>query len=373
MLRVLQVIPTLDRSGAEKQMVMLATGLPRDRFAVEVAALTRLGPFAAELRAAGVPVWPIGKRLKADPAALVRLSKRMQAGRFDVVQTWIYAANVYGRIAARWARVPVVLTCEMAADQWKGRTERAIDRRLAAWTDRVVGNSQAVVDFYRDAVGIPASKLCRIDSGIGPAPALDAVGIGVREELGIAPGVPLVVFAGRLARQKGVDVLLDALDLLQHIRPDLTTLIAGDGPERARLEERARAFTLLGGRTRFLGHREDVPRLMAAADVVVLPSRYEGLPNVLLEAMQLGKPVVATAAPGSAEVIVDRETGRLVPVDESNSLARAIRDLVDDPAEAQRLGEAGQRRVAAVYPADRMIAAFADLYETLARARGVGG
>ncbi len=103
MLKVLQLIPTLDRSGAEKQMVLLAKGLPRDRFQVEVAALTRLGPLEAELRDASIPVTLIGKHFKVDPFALLRLAKFLKNGRFDVIQTWIFAANMYGRMAARRA------------------------------------------------------------------------------------------------------------------------------------------------------------------------------------------------------------------------------------------------------------------------------
>src|SRR5262245_27346951 len=101
-------------------MVLLAAGLPRERFRVEVAALTRLGPLAADLEAAGVPVTHVKKRHKADPFALNRLVHLMHAGKFDVVQTWIFAANVYGRLAARMADVPVVVTAEMAVDLWKG-------------------------------------------------------------------------------------------------------------------------------------------------------------------------------------------------------------------------------------------------------------
>src|SRR5271155_1161953 len=97
-LKVLQLIPTLDRSGAEKQMVLLAKGLPRDRFQVEVAALTRLGPLKGELDEAGIPVTLIGKRHKVDPMALGRLIRFLKEKRFDVVQTWIYAADTYGRV-----------------------------------------------------------------------------------------------------------------------------------------------------------------------------------------------------------------------------------------------------------------------------------
>src|SRR5262249_15642563 len=130
-LKVLQLIPTLDRSGAEKQMVLLAKGLPRDRFQVEVAALSRLGPLEAELREAGIPITAIGKRLKVDPFALVTLSRFLKARAFDVVQTWIFAGNTYGRVASWLARVPVVVVAEMAVDLWKGRADRTIDRMLS--------------------------------------------------------------------------------------------------------------------------------------------------------------------------------------------------------------------------------------------------
>ncbi|MDR3619603.1 MAG: glycosyltransferase [Paludisphaera borealis] len=367
MLKVLQLIPTLDRSGAEKQMVLLAKGLPRDRFQVEAAALTRSGPLEAELAEAGVPVATIGKRFKVDPFALGRLTRFMKAGKFDVVQTWIFAANTYGRIAARRAKVPVVVTTEMAVDLWKGKIERAVDRRLATWCDRLVGNSRAVVDFYR-GLGVPDDRLEMIYSGIAdePAPTVDRA--AVLAELGFPADSILVLFAGRLAAQKRVGDLLKTLDLLQHIQPNLRTAIAGDGPLRAELETTAGHYDLVD-KVRFLGHRDDVPRLMAAADLVALPSEYEGLPNVILEAMNLGKPVVATAAPGTTEVVVDGETGVLVPINDAPKMARAVRDLIRNPDQARAMGEAGRARVRAEFRADAMVAQFADLYERLAAAR----
>lgn len=368
MLNVLQLIPTLDRSGAEKQMVLLATGLPRDRFRVEVAALTRLGPLEADLKDANLPVTLIGKRLKVDPFALGRLVRLMRSRRFDVVQTWIFAANVYGRVAAHRAGVPVVVTAEMAVDLWKGKGQLAIDRRLAAWTDKVVGNSNAVVDFYREA-GVPDDRLAMIPSGIADEEPPEVDPSAVRDEFGFPPEAKVAIFIGRLAPQKAVDDLLSALDLLQHTEPDLRTLIVGDGPLREQLVAKARAFTL-DETVRFLGHRDDVPRLLAASDVLVLPSLYEGLPNVVLEAMRSRKPVVATSAPGTTEVVIDGETGRLVPVRDVVALARALRELTRDPALARRMGEAGRARVEAEFRAETMVERFAALYEEIARAKG---
>ncbi len=369
MLKVLHLIPTLDRSGAEKQMVLLATGLPRERFQVEVATLTRLGPLEAELRAAQVPVTALGKRFKLDPLALARLVGFIRSGRFDVVQTWIFAANTYGRIAARLARPAVVVTAEMAVDLWKTSRELAIDRRLAQRTDRVVGNSQAVVDFYHRN-GIPAERLALIRSGIAAAlpPPVDRA--AVRAEFGWPADSPVLVFAGRLAAQKGVDDLIAAIDLVQYVLPALRVLIVGDGPLRPQLEATAAAFRL-GGILRFTGHRDDVPQLLAAADLLVLPSLYEGLPNVVLEAMQAALPVVATAAPGTTEVVVDGQTGLLVPVQAPPALAQAIRTVVENPERARLWGAAGRKRVESEFRVTTMIDAYAALYEELARARGL--
>nr|WP_303652885.1 glycosyltransferase [Paludisphaera mucosa] len=365
----MQLIPTLDRSGAEKQMVMLSKGLPRDRFRVEAAVLTRPGPLEAELVAAGIPVTSIAKRRKVDPFALGRLTRLIRAGKFDVVQTWIFAANAYGRIAARRAGTPVVVTAEMAVDLWKGRIERAVDRRLATSCDKLVGNSNAVVDYYRK-LGVPAERLEMIYSGVADEAPPQVDPAAVRAEIGFPPDASLALFAGRLAPQKRVGDLLKVLDLLQHVQPDLRTAIVGDGPMRAELEKLAGRYDLVD-RVRFLGHREDVPRLMAAADVVVLTSEYEGLPNVVLEAMMLSKPVVATAAPGTTEVVADGLTGMLAPIGDIPALAKVLRNLIRDPARARALGAAGRERALAEFNDGAMIARFADLYERLAAAKGL--
>lgn len=365
MLKVLQLIPTLDRSGAEKQMVMLATGLPRDRFEVEVGVLTRSGPFEADLRAAGVPVKVFSKRFKLDPFVLWKLTRWMRAKRFDVVHTWIYAANAYGRVAARRAKVPVVITSEMAVDVWKSPRDLKVDRRLARWTDKVVGNSHAVVDFYRQA-GIPTEKLSMIYSGISddPPAQVEVDRAAVRLSLRLPPDAPLVVFAGRLAAQKRVDDLIHAMDLLLHIHPRVHTLILGDGPLRQRLEEMVRNLQHEDA-IHFLGHRDDVPRLLAAADVLVLPSSYEGLPNVVMEAMALGIPVAATAAPGTTELIENDRSGLLVALGRPPELAQAIRVLLTDHELAARLAREARERVKTMFRLDSMIAAYADLYESV--------
>jgi Glycosyltransferase Family 4 len=119
----------------------------------------------SELRDVGTPVTAIGKRFKVDPIALLSLHRFLKAKAFDVVQTWIFAANTYGRVASRMAGVPVVIVAEMAVDIWKGRVNRPIDRWLSRWCERLVGNSHAVVEFY-EQLGVPEEKLTMIYSGV---------------------------------------------------------------------------------------------------------------------------------------------------------------------------------------------------------------
>ena len=147
--RILQIIPTLDPHGAEKQLMLLATGLPRDRFEVHVCALARGGPLAASLECAGIPVTVLGKRWKLDPATFFRLVRHIRRLRPALVHTWLFAANSYGRAAGRMAGVPRMIAAERCVDEWKMSHELAIDRRLARWTDRLVANSLRGARFLR--------------------------------------------------------------------------------------------------------------------------------------------------------------------------------------------------------------------------------
>ena len=162
--RIMHIIPTLDR-GARKQLVLLATRLPRQKYDVQVCTLTRSGPWAEALREAGIPVHAINKRWKVDPVAYWRLQKLVRHLCPELVHTWIFAANCYGRQAAFHAGVPHVMAGERCVDRWKVWHELAIDRYLARRTDRIVTNSSGVVDFYASH-GLPAEKFVVIPNGI---------------------------------------------------------------------------------------------------------------------------------------------------------------------------------------------------------------
>lgn len=361
--RILQIIPTLDRSGAEKQLALLACGLPRDEFEVHVCLLTRSGPLAADLAAAGVPTTLVGKRGKLDPAAFLRLKRHIAALKPDLVHTWLFAANSYGRAAALAAGVRRIVAGERSVDPWKVWHELAIDRWLAWRTDSVVVNSSGVRDFYVQH-GLPSEKFTIIPNGIGPAAPSDLSRADLLAELELPAAARLIGAVGRLWPQKRIKDLIWATDLLKVIRDDVHLLIIGDGPLRQRLE-RFRRQVRIEDKVHFLGHRDDVPRLLPHFDALWLASEYEGLPNVVMEAMAAGVPVVASDISGNRDLIVQGETGYLVPLGDRAAFARETRRLLEDAELARRFGEAGRRRMLAEFTVEQMVARHVKLYREL--------
>ncbi len=377
-LKILLIIPTLDRCGAEKQLTLLATHLPKERFDVRVVALTRGGPYEATLREAGVPVDIIGKTAKFSPRAYWRLKKIIRAFRPDLVHTWLFAANAYGRRAAFSLGVPAVVCGERCLDPWKASWQGWIDRRLEPKTDAFAVNSSGVVDFYVER-GIPASKFVVIPNAVeAPAtpPADAASKIALLKELGL-PFDPnrlpfLIGLVARLWPQKRVKEALWAADQLKFARLDFYLLAIGDGPERESLL-RYRDDLRVADRVRFLGERSDVSRLLPNFDVLWNCSAYEGQSNAILEAQSFGIPVVASDVPGNRDLVVPGETGVLIPEFDGDRIRRrtaltreTFRLLKDENADRRRtLGAAAKKRVEREFSIDALISRHVELYERL--------
>lgn len=362
--RILHIIPTLDRGGAEKQLVSLATRLPRDKFDVHVCALTRSGPLSAPLEDAHIPLHAVGKRWKIDPPAYWRLRRLIRDLRPSLVHTWLFAANCYGRQAAFRCGVPHVVAGERCVDRWKVWHELAIDRRLARRTDCVVSNSSGVVDFYVGH-GIPAEKFEVIPNGIEPESARTPLTKAqLYAELGLPDNARLIGAVGRLWPQKGYKDLIWSAELLKVVREDSHLLIIGEGPQLAQLL-RWRDSQDIADRVHFLGHRNDVPALLPHLSCFWLGSSYEGQSNAVMEAMQAGIPVIATDIPGNRDLVVPEETGFLYPVGDRATLARLTHRLLDDHVLAERFSAAAKHRIREHFSVDGMVQRHVALYERL--------
>lgn len=370
-IRIVQIIPTLDRAGAEKQMCLLAAGLPPDQFDVHVCVLTRTGPLAETLKAAGIPVTVIGKRWKVDPLALIRLTRYLRRLAPDLVHTWLFAANAYGRQAALMAGVRRIVAGERCVDPWKSWRELQIDRYLVRRTDRIVTNSSGVRDFYVER-GLPGEKFVIIPNGVS-VPCTPSEGELKKDrgeflsQLGLGPDAKLVGAVGRLWPQKRYKDLIWAAELLRVIRDDMHLVIFGDGPQRWRLE---RFRDQIGSRERvhFLGSRDDVARWLPQLDCYWLGSGYEGQSNALMEAMSAGLPVVATDIPGNRDLVVHEQTGFLVNVGDRAAFAHYTNRLLNDPPLARRLGAAGRERMKSDFSVAGMIQGHDALYRSLCNA-----
>ncbi|HEV8643047.1 MAG TPA: glycosyltransferase family 4 protein [Methylomirabilota bacterium] len=378
-IRVLHVAESAGLAGGEAYLVRLATALDRRRFALTVV-VPETGALTERLAALGVPTFvvPLHTRLLS-PRTLWQLGQVFRRERPMIVQSHGARTNVYAKIAARLVGVPVVLATvhnslfDYEVGALRRRLYVAAERLTGPLAHRVVAVSHAV---GRDLVAryrLPAEQVVVIQNGIDPARFVpERPPAAARAELGLSPDTRLIGLVGRLTRQKGPDLLVAALPTLVTSWPQLRCLFVGDGMLGPELRRRAAALGL-ASHCVFLGPRHDVADLVAILDVVVLPSRSEGLPFALLEAMALAKPVVATRVGGNPEVVEDGRTGLLIPPEDPVALARAVLFLLDRPAEAAAMGRRGRERVVRDFSLTRSVGALQELYWSAAsRAAGDG-
>ena len=225
--------------------------------------------------------------------------------------------------------------------------------------------SRAICTFSISETGLSPGKLSVIPNGVDYELFASATPADLTQ-FGIPQGSPVFITVGRLEEQKGIDLLLTAASLVLRNHHDCHFLIVGDGCDRAALESQARQLGIANS-VHFVGQRADVPNLLKASTVFVLPSRWEGMSNALLEAMAAGLPVVATAVEGSTELVRSGETGFLVPAGRSEDLAAAIRSTLEDAGRAREMAAAAQAIVRQCYTAESAVSGYGGLYRQLTR------
>ena len=326
-----------------------------------------------------VPVPALGREVRGwrDWSAFWSLVRVIRTFRPHVVHTHTAKAGTLGRIAAALCRVPVVVhtyhghVFEGYFSPFKTRVVVAIERLLAYQASALIAVTDRVRrDVLARGIGWP-ERVVVVPLGLDLDPLLAAPARRgeLRAELGLAPAVPLVGIVARLVPVKAHETFLQAARAIAPVRPDVVFLVVGDGERRAELEEAARTAGL-DARIRFLGWRADLDRLYADLDVVVLTSKNEGSPVALIEAMAAGRPVVSTRAGGVEDVVIDGETGVVVPVGDAAAVARAVVDLLEDPARAERLGTAARASVIAQFASGRLVRDIDALYQRLLAGRG---
>jgi glycosyltransferase involved in cell wall biosynthesis len=287
------------------------------------------------------------------PARRLRGGRRLRGTlaelRPDVVHTHLVHADAYGALASLGAPWRLVAT-KHNDDRFRTGPFRFVERALTRRAVRVIAITHALKRFSVERVGLPAAKIDVVHYGLDEVPAWG--------EGAAPPDEPFVLVVGRLVEQKGIDVAVRAVALL----PGVRLAVLGEGPERGRLEALARELGI-GERLLLPGRVGDVGAWLRAAALVLHPVRWEGFGLAVLEAMLSARAVVASAVSAVPELVVDRETGLLVPPDDPEALASAAAELLVEPERAKRLGEAGLRRARAEFSVARMADATLAVYE----------
>jgi glycosyltransferase involved in cell wall biosynthesis len=368
-LRVVHVISALPVGGVETNLLRVLPRIDRGRFEVSLVVTRERGALADRLEAAGIPVTLVYQRTRYSPRSLLRLRNHFRARRADIVHGHMRRANTSARMAALLGGAPVRIATEH--DMCLGKTSRhlLVDRILARYTDTILGVTEAVCDMNSRLSGIPRERFRVMYLGLEldrladqPAPS-DA-----RLSLGLPVEAPLVGYLGRLHTIKNVDALIRSL--ADPALADAHLAVVGDGreSERVRLASDVRELGL-STRVHFLGWRSDLPVVLAALDVLALPSSSEGIATVQMEALAGGVPLVSTPVGFAAEVLAP---GRdYIPVErpEPALLAAGIAEALR-PERSAELVEAGRRRIRG-FSIDNQARFLESLYLELARSRGL--
>ena len=378
-IRVVVMIDSIARpGGGERLAVENAILLDPDRFERTLCitrwqdGLERTEPAAsilARLGEAGVRVLRLRRSSRMALWSWAPLLRALRRERVDVLHGHLFGSNLWAVILGRLTRTPVIVAHEHMWAYGGNRIRPLLDRDLIArFSDAFIAVSEEGRRRMIEVERIDPSRITVIPNGIaGFAPG---DGARVREELAIGPAEPLIGSVGHLRPEKAFEVLIEALALLRDEGRPATALIAGEGPERGLLESLI-ANRGLAGRVRLLGARSDVPDLLAALDVAVCCSEFEGGPLSVMEYMEAGLPVVASDVGGLPELVVDGESGILVPARDAAALAAALGELIGDPERRLRMGERGQQLRRERWSLEAWAGRIEALYlELLSRSRG---
>jgi len=361
--RILIIIDEIEFGGAERQILELAKRADKSRYALTVCCLTRVLEMLPAFEQAGVEVVVVEKRGRLDLSVIWRLAQIMRERKIDIVHTYLFTADTWGRLGAMWARVPARIASTRNVDTWKKWYHWRVDGVLNRFTTVIVSNSRMAKTYMTSVGGVPENKIRVIHNGLDLArfPASPDRG-KLRSLLELPARAKIVGTVCRLVEQKNVAFFIDAAADVLARRDDAVFVVIGDGPQRAELEAKAAALGVQGS-IRFLGARDDVASLVPGLDIFALTSTREGLSNAVMEAMGASLPVVVTDAGGNRELVADGESGFVVAADDRAGFVERLLRLLGDPALAAAFGKKGRDRIESSFSIDRMVEQTLSLYD----------
>ncbi len=377
-IRVLLVVSNLEYGGAQRQIVELANNVAPDRVEVHVCSLSPYVPLASELQIRPARMHIIHKRAKFDLTVVPRLARLLREHRFDVAHGYLFDAEIAVRLAGRMAGTPLVVGSERNTDYSLKRIQRVVYRLTRGQVDAVIANSTAGAAFNRQLLGHPAGIYRVVHNGVDVRRFRPRDAVEARHSFGIPLNAPVVGMFASFKEQKNHPLLFAAAARLVARVPEARLVFVGDelhsGMHGSR-EYRAKMDQLvddLGLRQHciFLGNRDSVEQIYPACDVTVLPSLFEGTPNVVLESLACGVPVVATDVSDNALIVPDGEVGFIVALGDESALADRLERLLTDVTLKARMSVAARDWVEREYSTARLATNTETAYrECLARSR----
>ncbi len=373
---VLHFTNSMVRGGAEEHMLALLRGMDRSLFRLAVACPPELARSLQSDLPEDVDFVALRLRKPHQIGGFLRLGRLLGERQVDILHSHLFYSSLFASPMGWLCRVPVILETPHVAEKWRhGLFKRrfVVDHLISRFVDYYVAVSVANRRYLIDEKGIPEGKVFVIYNGCDLSrfdPSHQAPA-GLRAGLGFDEGDPVCVVVGRLEPQKGHRVLLDALQAVRAEFPRVRLVCVGEGSLRDELERRVGELGLEES-VRFVGYQSNVPDWLALADVVVLPSFYEGLPIAAIEALAAEKPVVATAVDGTPEVVIDGKTGFTVSAGDAQGLAAALCTLLRTPDLRRCLGRAGRQRALELFGLERQILETEWLYLHAFRTAGRG-
>lgn len=370
-INVLQIISALrTTSGGEKYLFYLAKNLNRERYKVFVA-YSHHSKLIEELRAMEAEVVIIDMMNKFRLKAIYDLARFIKSKDIHIVHTHGVRADFFGRLAARMAGAPIVISLrhnsinDYSVNWLTKKIYIIIDRLTTPFTDKIIAVAEALAKDLIHISKIKPEKVIAIPNGVDLKefdPKID--GEKIRKEFGIPVQSPVVGIIGRMYWEKGQEYFIRAIPKIIESVSEAKFLIVGDGPLRSKLEHLARQLKI-SEHCIFTGLRMDAPEIIAIFGIGVLSSIKEGFPFTILEYMAMAKPVVATSICGNPEAVENGKTGILIPARDPQALANAAIDLLQNKAKAQHMGQAGRLLVEQKFNAERMVRDIERVYEDL--------
>lgn len=364
-MRIGFVTGLLGWGGAERQLVLLAQGLAERGDRVSVACLSEIvEPYGPLLAETGLPPEILARSGSWDPRRLLALRRWMRVQRHEALCAFGEFAAAYAHFARPRGRLrPHLIIMLRRSAASLPRLKRALIRHVLNRAELVCANSEAGRDYARRMFGLDPERIALLPNALPPEMAHAAAARGeARRELGLPDSRPVILYVGRDSPAKDIPTLCRTLARLVSRRPEVTILVAGQNLDRPPAD-----VGCPGGGVRWLGIRRDVPRLMAAADLLLLTSRSEGTPNVVLEALAVGRPVVATAVGDLPGLLEEGPCGLLAPVGEADALAAAVERLLDDTETAAAMGRRGRGLVERRFGAAAAVTGFQGLVKEVLR------